>query len=237
MEGTHAVGRQPFMPDSTLSRRSAALHARLAKYPSGNHKIIPRIKKKMYIVQGKVPSAELEPFRTTNLQTNQSPQKYRLNAAPAIEFPGGELRIVSQKEFPIQNSLTGATMLLKPGALREMHWHPNADEWQLYLSGRARVTIFGAHGRTKTEEFGPGEVAFIKQGFGHCVQQIGDEPTKVLILLKSPVYEEINISTWLAANPVAIIADNFGITKELVDRLPKKSIVIAAPQVGSSSST
>src|SRR6266436_10168933 len=44
MEGTHAVGRQPFMPDSTLSRRSAALHARLAKYPSGNHKIIPRIK-------------------------------------------------------------------------------------------------------------------------------------------------------------------------------------------------
>src|SRR5258705_11043671 len=43
MEGTHAVGRQPFMPDSTLSRRSVALHARLAKYPSGNHKIIPRI--------------------------------------------------------------------------------------------------------------------------------------------------------------------------------------------------
>ena len=31
------------MPDSTLSRRSVALHARLAKYPSGNHKIIPRI--------------------------------------------------------------------------------------------------------------------------------------------------------------------------------------------------
>jgi oxalate decarboxylase len=116
-----------------------------------------------------------------------------------------------------------------------MHWHPNADEWQFYLSGRARITIFGAHGRTKTAEFGPGEVAFIKQGFGHFVEQIGDEPTKVLILLKSPVYEEINISTWLAANPVAIIADNFGITKELVDRLPKKSIVIAA-KIDSSSS-
>jgi oxalate decarboxylase len=98
---------------------------------------------------------------------------------------GGELRIVSQKEFPIQNTLTGATVLLKPGALREMHWHPNADEWQFYLSGRARITIFGAHGRTKTEEFGPGEVAFIKQGFGHFVQQIGDEPTKVLTSLSA----------------------------------------------------
>jgi oxalate decarboxylase len=136
-----------------------------------------------------------------------------------------------------ESTLTGATMLLKPGALREMHWHPNADEWQFYLSGRARITLFGAHGRTKTETFGPGEVAFIKQGFGHFVEQVGDEPTKLLILFKSPVYEEINLSTWLAANPLDIIADNFGISRELADRLPKKSIVIAAPQAGLSSST
>ena len=107
-----------------------------------------------------------------------------------------------------------------------------ADEWQLYLSGRARVTIFGAHGRTKTETFGPGEVAFIKQGFGDCVEQIGDEPTKVLILLKSPVYEEINISTWLAANPASFITDNFGVGKELVDKLPTQSVGVAAAQAG-----
>lgn len=93
-------------------------------------------------------------------------------------------------------------MLLKPGALREMHWHSNADDWQFYLSGRARITLFGAHGRTKTETFDPGEVAFIEQGFGHFVEQVGDEPTKLLILFKSPVYEEINLSTWLVANPL-----------------------------------
>ena len=205
-------------PPNVLSQNLGLPESVFATFPN----------KEVYIVQGKVPPAEPEPFRTTNLQINQSPHKYRLDASPAIEFPGGELRIVSQKEFPIQNSLTGATMLLKPGALREMHWHPNADEWQLYLSGRARVTIFGAHGRTKTEAFGPGQVAFIKQGFGHCVEQIGDEPTKVLILFKSPVYEEINISTWLAANPAGFITDNFGVSKELVDKLPIKSVGIAA---------
>jgi oxalate decarboxylase len=53
-----------------------------------------------------------------------------------------------------------------------MDWHPNADDWQFDLSGRARVTIFGAHGRTKIAEFGPGQVAFIKQGFGHFVEQL-----------------------------------------------------------------
>jgi oxalate decarboxylase len=55
-------------------------------------------------------------------------------------------------------------MDLKPGALREMHWHPHADEWQFYVKGRSRVTIFGSHGRVKMEEFEPGHVAFIKTG-------------------------------------------------------------------------
>jgi len=50
-------------------------------------------------------------------------------------------------------------------------------------------------------------------------------------------YNPRNISTWLAANPVGIITDNFGISRELAAKLPKKSIVIAAPQSGLSSST
>jgi oxalate decarboxylase len=64
-----------------------------------------------------------------------------------------------------------------------------------------------------------------------------NEPTKVLILFNSPVYEEINISTWLAANPASIITDNFGISKELADKLPRESLVIAALQAGWSSSS
>jgi len=189
-------------------------------------------KSEAYILPGRVPPAVQQPLRQANSQANQSPHKYRLGAAPAMQFPGGELRIVSEKEFPIQKTLTGAIMLLKPGALREMHWHPNADEWQLYLSGQARVTIFGAHGRTKTAAFAPGQVAFIKQGFGHFVEQVGDEPTKVLILFNSPEYQEINMSTWLAANPDGFISDNFGISKELVDKLPREAIGIASPQAG-----
>jgi len=26
--------------------------------------------------------------------------------------------------------------------MREVHWHPNADEWQFYIAGRARMTVF-----------------------------------------------------------------------------------------------
>ena len=181
-------------------------------------------KEEAYIIPGRVPPVVPEQLRNGDLNENQFPHKFRLLASRGYIFPGGEERIVSSKEFPIQTTLTGVIQDLKPGALREMHWHPNADEWQFYISGKSRVTIFGAHGRTATEEFAPGQIAFIKQGFGHFVEQIGNEPTRILILFNSPVYEEISISSWLAANPPSMIADNFYATKsaQAVRALPNR---------------
>ena len=133
---------------------------------------------------------------------------------------------MSSVEFPIQTTLTSVRMDLEPGSLRELHWHPNADEWQYYTKGRARVGIFGAHGRVKMEEFGRGDVCFIPQGFGHWVEQIGSEPTQLVILFNNPHYEEISLSQWLASNPARLLEDNFGVTAEMIDKLPKAALGI-----------
>ncbi len=109
-----------------------------------------------------------------------------------------------------------------------MHWHPHADEWQYYISGRSRVTIFGSHGRVRTEEFGPGDVGFVKQGYGHYVEQVGNEPTSLLVLFNSPNFEEISLSNWLGANPTSLLNVNFGLSKEVLDRLPRHESGILA---------
>jgi oxalate decarboxylase len=57
---------------------------------------------------------------------------------------------------------------------------------------------------------------------------VGDEPTELVILFNSPVFEEISISKWLAGNPPSLIGDNFGIAKEDVARLPKSALGIIA---------
>jgi oxalate decarboxylase len=183
-------------------------------------------KKELYILPGKIPSRFPEAYLAEDLETSQNPHKFRLGHMTPAVFPGGWERIVTVKEFPINNTLTSVLQYIEPGGLREMHWHPNADEWQYYLSGRSRVTVFGAHGRARTEEFGPGNVCFIQQGFGHYVEQIGSEPTKLFALFNSPVFEEISISKWLAGNPASLLADNFGIAKDEVGRLPKKALGI-----------
>jgi len=183
-------------------------------------------KKELYILPGKIPANLPEPYLADDLETSQNPHKFRLGKMPPLTFPGGWERIVTSKEFPINKTLTSVLQHLEPGAIREMHWHPNADEWQYYLGGRSRVTVFGAHGRVRTEEFGPGQIGFIQQGFGHYVEQIGGEPTTFFALFNSPVFEEISITKWLAGNPASLIADNLGISRDEVNRLPRKVLGI-----------
>ena len=207
-----------------LGRTPATVVSRNLGLPNATVSGLP--KKELYILPGKIPSSIPEPYLAEDLETSQNPHKFRLSRMAPLTFPGGWERIVTVKEFPINNTLTSVLQYLEPGALREMHWHPNADEWQYYISGRSRVTVFGAHGRARTEEFGPGNICFIQQGFGHYVEQVGDEPTKFFALFNSPVFEEISISKWLAGNPASLIADNFGIAKEDVARLPKKTLGI-----------
>jgi len=205
-------------PPEILTRNLGLPASAFAQFP----------KKEVYICPGKVPERAAERLRDTQLQPAQFSHKYRLDMQPPRVFPGGREFLVSSREFPIQTSLTSIRMDLQPGALREMHWHPNADEWQYYVRGRARIRVFGSHGRTRTEEFGPGQVAFIQQGYGHYVEQMGDEPTEILILFNSGEYQEISLANWLGGNPSSLLEDNFGIPKSMVEQLPKRETGILA---------
>jgi len=66
-----------------------------------------------------------------------------------------------------------------------MHWHPNADEWQYFISGRARLTVFGAHGRSRTEEFGRGTLGLSNKG-SDITWSKSERADEILRLVNSP---------------------------------------------------
>lgn len=177
-------------------------------------------KEEVYIVAGEVPPAALPPALNADLAPSQLNHKFRLGVAPLMQFPGGSERLVSQQQFPISTTITGVLLTLAPGGLRELHWHPNADEWQYYIKGRSEIGVFGANGKYRQDEFGPGDVAFINRGFGHYIRQIGNQETQILVAFNSPDYQEISLSSWLASNPPKLLADNFGLDRGVVEKLP-----------------
>jgi oxalate decarboxylase len=183
--------------------------------------------KEVYFAQGAVPPEK----QSTPLQGwNQSPVTHKfklLEQQPHRIYKGGREWRVDSTNFPISKTVTGVILELEPGALRELHWHPSADEWQYVLEGAIGVTMFGSHGRHRTETLEKGDVGYIPQGYGHSVENVGGKKSRILIGFNTGVYETIDLSQWVAGNPVDVLATNFGKPAALFERFPRKDVFIA----------
>ena len=104
---------------------------------------------------------------------------------PQKSTKGGEVRIVDSTNFPAAANIAMAHVTLKPGALRELHWHPNADEWQYYIQGSGRMTVFFNRATARTIDFHPGDVGYIPQTLGHYIENTGDSDLVFLEMFKT----------------------------------------------------
>lgn len=196
-----------------VSHVPAAIMAKNTGLPASFFAGLP--KKELYIGVGKIAVKPRPKNINPNIAFSNSMHKFSMEKEGIYqEFKGGSVKLVSSLEFPIQNTITSMRMNIEPGAIRELHWHPNADEWQYVMEGKGELSVFGSHGRVKTMPYGKGMVGFIKQGYGHFIENTGTETLKLIILFNSPVYQELSLNDWLNSNPPQLIADHFGMSIE-----------------------
>lgn len=202
-----------------------ALLAKSFGLPEAAFDTIP--KEEVYFARGPVPpEATMPPLQGWK----QPPQthKYRLLSQPPRRvFKGGRDWRVDSIQFPISRTITGVVLDLDPGALRELHWHPTADEWQYVIEGHASVTLFGSHGRYRIEQLEKGDVGYIPQGYGHSIENVGKSMARILIGFNTGIYATIDLSQWIAGNPADVLATNFAQPPEVFESFPKRDVFIA----------
>jgi oxalate decarboxylase len=187
-------------------------------------------KDEVYFAQGARPPANAA-APLAGAEPGPRTHKYRLLADdPRVNNKGGRLWVVDSRKFPISKTITGVVLELDPGAMRELHWHPNADEWQYVFEGQVSVTLFGANGRYRTETLEKGDVGYIPQGYGHSLENVGDRPCRVLIGFNAGVYEDIDLTEWMAGNPPDVLATNFGKPAAVFEKLPHKDVFITGKE-------
>ena len=71
---------------------------------------------------------------------------FRFEKSKPFSFPGGTLHRATKKKFPALRGLAVQSLHLEPGVIREMHIHPNAEQLDYCISGKARVGIIGPEG-------------------------------------------------------------------------------------------
>jgi oxalate decarboxylase len=184
-------------------------------------------KEEVYFARGNPPPAEPSvPLQGWRLPPET--HKYRLLAQPPhATYQGGREWRVDSSSFPIAKTITGVVLDLDPGALRTLHWHPNADEWQYVVEGKVSDTLFGSHGRYRIERLQKGDVGYIPQGYGHSIENVGSGTARILIGFNAGIYETIDLSQWIAANPKDVLATNFGQPAEVFGKFPDRDAFIA----------
>ncbi len=171
-----------------------------------------------YIFRLPVPGPIEEARRQLGAATMTSRYVFRGKDIIANSWVGGATKIIDSKSF----TLTPMAMLmidLEPGGMREIHWHPDADEIQYYIGGRARMTVFNAVDNARTFDFVAGDVGYVPKNLAHYIENVGDEPVRVLNVFSKGDYRDVSLNNWLALTPPALVQGHLDVGETLMKAL------------------
>ena len=199
-------------PAELLQKSMGLSAAAVAKLP----------KREEYIMPGTVPGpleADREAVGGAAVMSKVSYSFRMEDMKPTFEDAQGSVRIVDQSNFPA-TTISCAMVVLKPGAVREMHWHPNASEWQYWQQGTGRMTLFASGGKARTMEFHPQDVGYVPPVAGHVIENTGTEDLIFLEIFKNPKYGDISLNQWIRRLPEHMIQEHLYLSPQEIKQIP-----------------
>src|SRR6266576_2599577 len=183
----------------------------------------------LFIFQAEVPGPLESDQKTAAGALGASPQNFAfrtMEMPPTKRTKGGEVRIVDSSKFNVSKTVAMAMVAVRPGGLRELHWHPNADEWQYYIIGKGRMTVVSTGNRGRTMDFQAGDVGYVEKTLLHYIENTGDTDLIFLEMFKSSYYQDMSLSEWLAHTPPELVMAHLRIDQATFDAIPKEEVVI-----------
>ena len=187
-------------------------------------------KQELYIFPAALPLSLAQDKAAVGGRRVESPIQYTFKMSamtPTRKTPGGEVRIVDSRNFPVSKNVASALVTLKPGALRELHWHPNASEWQFWIAGKGRMTVVMNEGRARTMDFNANDVGLVPRVAGHYIENTGDTDAIFLEMFKADQFIDISLNNWLRRVPPEAVSAHLNLDQELIAKIPpEKELVI-----------
>jgi oxalate decarboxylase len=205
-------------PKDIIAKNFRATQAQVSELPSKELYISPA-PKPGELAADKISGAGPVPNTFSHQLRKQAPQR----------LEGGTLRIVDTTTFPASKTVAAALVELEPGALRELHWHPTADEWQYYIEGEGRMTVFAGEQRARTFDYRAGDVGYVPFAMGHYVENTGSSALRFLEIFKSDRYADLSLNQWLALTPPALVEAHLKLDRTVLSALPAVKTPIVKP--------
>ncbi len=140
---------------------------------------------------------------------------------PKMQNAGGAARIVDSTNFPVSQHIAAAMVTLKPGGLRELHWHPNVSEWQYWIKGKGRMTVITTGAKARTVDFNANDVGYVPTMAGHYIENTGTEDLVFLEMFKSDKYQDVSLNQWIARMPDKMAEAHLKLPASVIRKAPK----------------
>jgi oxalate decarboxylase len=146
---------------------------------------------------------------------------HKMLAQEPIKTKSGRVRITDSSVFPVSTTIAAALVEVDPGGMRELHWHPNTNEWQYYIEGQARMGVFGASGQARTFDFRAGDVGYVPFAMGHYIENTGTTTMRFLEVFRSSYYADVSLDQWMALTPPELVEAHLKLDPEVMKALRK----------------
>lgn len=187
-------------------------------------------KEELYIFPSELPRSLAEDRASIGGGAVQAPQQYTFKMqamAPTKKTSGGEVRVVDSTNFPASTTIAAGLVTLKPGGMRELHWHPNASEWQFWLTGSGRMTVMMPEGRARTMDFKANDVGFVPAVAGHYIENTGDTDVVFLEMFKTSRFQDVSLNNWIRRLPPEMAKAHLNLDEATLRKIPaEKQAVI-----------
>ena len=187
---------------------------------------VPR--EELFIFQTDVPGELEADQKAAAGARGKSPKDFAfrtMEMPPTKQTMGGEVRVVDSSNFKVSTTAM-AMVTVHPGGLRELHWHPNADEWQYFISGKGRMTVVATGNKARTMDFQEGDVGYVQKSLLHYIENTGDTDLVFLEMFKADRFQDFSFSEWLAHTPPELVMAHLDIDKATLDAIPRKATVV-----------
>ncbi len=188
---------------------------------------LPRnIEETMWILSGQVPGPISEDTVKAPAGVVSTSYSYHLSQQKPLKVAGGQVRIVDSSNFPAASTIAAALVEIDPGAMRELHWHPNTDEWQYYIQGHSRMTVF-TPGKARTFDYQAGDVGYVPFAYGHYVENTGEEPLRFLEVFRSPRFADLSLNQWMGVTTPKLVQTHLHFDEVTMAALRKDKPILA----------
>jgi oxalate decarboxylase len=207
-------------PPSVLSKNFRLPPSEIKKLPNRN----------LYIFPADLPASLEQDKAAVGGRQVESPYQYIFKMstmAPTKQTKGGEVRIADSRNFLASKNIAAARVTIKPGGLRELHWHPNASEWQYWLAGKGRMTVFNSDG-AHTTDFNANDVGFVPKVAGHYIENTGTTDLVFLEMFAASEFQDISLNNWIRHLPPGMVTAHLGLDADAIGKIPAEKFEILA---------